>query len=76
MLRQRLHIPTIQSGRPPNPATQYARNCGKSGDYSRDAILGHPIVEEHGGRVVARAFWPGVSTSAFMNRIHSLSPPE
>ncbi|GAB4300014.1 MAG: D-glycero-beta-D-manno-heptose-7-phosphate kinase [Desulfuromonadia bacterium] len=41
----------------------------KGGDYTREGVVGHEIVEAHGGRVELVAFVDGKSTTNIINRI-------
>jgi D-beta-D-heptose 7-phosphate kinase/D-beta-D-heptose 1-phosphate adenosyltransferase len=40
----------------------------KGGDYSRDQVVGHEIVEAHGGEVVLVDILPGFSTTSLVDR--------
>ena len=40
----------------------------KGGDYTREQVVGHEIVEAHGGEVVLIDILPGFSTTALVNR--------
>ncbi len=40
----------------------------KGGDYTRDQVVGHEIVEAHGGEVLLIDVLPGFSTTTLVNR--------
>jgi D-beta-D-heptose 7-phosphate kinase/D-beta-D-heptose 1-phosphate adenosyltransferase len=40
----------------------------KGGDYTREQVVGHEIVEAHGGRVMLVDVLPGFSTTSLVNR--------
>ena len=40
----------------------------KGGDYTRDQVVGHEIVEAHGGEVLLVDVLPGFSTTSLVNR--------
>jgi D-beta-D-heptose 7-phosphate kinase/D-beta-D-heptose 1-phosphate adenosyltransferase len=40
----------------------------KGGDYTRDQVVGHEIVEAYGGEVLLVEVLPGVSTTSLVNR--------
>jgi D-beta-D-heptose 7-phosphate kinase / D-beta-D-heptose 1-phosphate adenosyltransferase len=40
----------------------------KGGDYSRDQVVGHEVVEAHGGEVVLVDILPGFSTTSLVDR--------
>jgi D-beta-D-heptose 7-phosphate kinase/D-beta-D-heptose 1-phosphate adenosyltransferase len=40
----------------------------KGGDYTREQVVGHEIVESHGGEVVLVDILPGFSTTTLVNR--------
>jgi D-beta-D-heptose 7-phosphate kinase/D-beta-D-heptose 1-phosphate adenosyltransferase len=40
----------------------------KGGDYTRDQVVGHEIVEAYGGEVVLVEVLPGFSTTSLVNR--------
>jgi D-beta-D-heptose 7-phosphate kinase/D-beta-D-heptose 1-phosphate adenosyltransferase len=40
----------------------------KGGDYTRDQVVGHEIVEAHGGEVLLVDVLPGFSTSSLVDR--------
>jgi D-beta-D-heptose 7-phosphate kinase/D-beta-D-heptose 1-phosphate adenosyltransferase len=40
----------------------------KGGDYTREHVVGHEIVEAHGGEVVLVDVLPGHSTTSLVNR--------
>ena len=40
----------------------------KGGDYTREQVVGHDIVEVHGGRVMLVDVLPGFSTTSLVNR--------
>jgi D-beta-D-heptose 7-phosphate kinase/D-beta-D-heptose 1-phosphate adenosyltransferase len=40
----------------------------KGGDYTREQVVGHDIVEAHGGRVMLVDVLPGFSTTSLVNR--------
>jgi D-beta-D-heptose 7-phosphate kinase/D-beta-D-heptose 1-phosphate adenosyltransferase len=40
----------------------------KGGDYSRDQVVGHEVVEAHGGEVLLVDVLPGFSTTSLVNR--------
>jgi D-beta-D-heptose 7-phosphate kinase/D-beta-D-heptose 1-phosphate adenosyltransferase len=40
----------------------------KGGDYTREQVVGHEIVEAHGGEVVLVDVLPGHSTTSLVNR--------
>lgn len=44
----------------------------KGGDYAREEIVGHEIVEAHGGQVRALPLWQGLSSSELIHRIREL----
>ncbi len=44
----------------------------KGADYRREEVVGHDIVEHHGGRVVLLPLLPGYSTSKIIERIRKL----
>ncbi len=44
----------------------------KGADYRREEVVGHDIVERHGGRVVLLPLLPGYSTSKIIERIRRL----
>ena len=49
----------------------------KGGDYSRDQVVGHEIVEAGGGEVLLVDILPGVSTTALVDRARrSKTPPK
>ena len=41
----------------------------KGGDYTRDQVVGHEVVEAGGGEVVLVAVLPGFSTTSLMERV-------
>lgn len=45
----------------------------KGGDWPRDRIAGHEIVEKDGGLVVSLPLLPGFSTTSLISRIQALS---
>jgi D-beta-D-heptose 7-phosphate kinase / D-beta-D-heptose 1-phosphate adenosyltransferase len=40
----------------------------KGGDYTRDQVVGHEIVEAHGGEVLLVDVLPGFSTTSLVGR--------
>ena len=40
----------------------------KGGDYTRDQVVGHEIVEAHGGEVLLVDVLPGFCTTSLVNR--------
>ena len=40
----------------------------KGGDYTREQVVGHEIVEAHGGEVLLVDILPGFSTTSLVNR--------
>jgi D-beta-D-heptose 7-phosphate kinase / D-beta-D-heptose 1-phosphate adenosyltransferase len=40
----------------------------KGGDYTRDQVVGHEIVEAYGGEVLLVEVLPGFSTTSLVNR--------
>ena len=40
----------------------------KGGDYTRETVVGHEIVEAHGGEVMLVDTLPGFSTTSLVNR--------
>jgi D-beta-D-heptose 7-phosphate kinase/D-beta-D-heptose 1-phosphate adenosyltransferase len=40
----------------------------KGGDYTREQVVGHEIVEADGGQVLLVDILPGFSTSSLVNR--------
>jgi D-beta-D-heptose 7-phosphate kinase/D-beta-D-heptose 1-phosphate adenosyltransferase len=40
----------------------------KGGDYTRDQVVGHEIVEANGGEVLLVEVLPGFSTTSLVNR--------
>jgi D-beta-D-heptose 7-phosphate kinase / D-beta-D-heptose 1-phosphate adenosyltransferase len=40
----------------------------KGGDYIREQVVGHDVVEAHGGQVVLVDFLQGFSTTSLVNR--------
>jgi D-beta-D-heptose 7-phosphate kinase / D-beta-D-heptose 1-phosphate adenosyltransferase len=46
----------------------------KGGDYTREAVVGHEIVEAHGGEVLLVEVLPGHSTSSLVDRARGAVP--
>jgi len=46
----------------------------KGGDYTREAVVGHEIVEAHGGKVLLVDVLPGFSTTSLVDRARGGKP--
>ena len=46
----------------------------KGGDYTRDKVVGHEIVEAHGGEVLLVEVLPGFSTTSLVDRARGGRP--
>src|SRR6266481_6366291 len=47
----------------------------KGGDYTRDQVVGHEVVEAYGGEVLLVEVLPGVSTTSLVNRARGKARP-
>jgi D-beta-D-heptose 7-phosphate kinase/D-beta-D-heptose 1-phosphate adenosyltransferase len=48
----------------------------KGEDYKESEVVGRPLVEAAGGRVVLAPLWPGVSTTSIIERIRTKTTQE
>ena len=47
----------------------------KGGDYTREQVVGHEIVEAHGGQVILIDVLAGFSTTSLVDRARGNNPP-